>query len=109
MGGNDLEAAEIFLSSFNRIEKYLQNSFKLDKSIGFTNLVRKARANGDATIAKYEDDLIQIAQLRNAIVHETIAPDFIIAQPKKSSSIIPKKWAMSFVRRLCLLNKGHLC
>ena len=43
MGGNDLEAAEIFLSSFNRIEKYLQNSFKLDKSIGFTNLVRKAR------------------------------------------------------------------
>ena len=51
-----MEAAEIFLSSFNRIEKYLQNSFKLDKSIGFTNLVRKARANGDATIAKYEDD-----------------------------------------------------
>ena len=83
MGGNDLEAAEIFLSSFNRIEKYLQNSFKLDKSIGFTNLVRKARANGDATIAKYEDDLIQIAQLRNAIVHESIAPDFIIAQPNQ--------------------------
>ena len=43
MEGIDLQAAEIFLASFNRIEKYLQTSLSLDKSIGFTNMVRMAR------------------------------------------------------------------
>ena len=30
---------------------------------------------------KYEDDLLQLAQLRNAIVHDRIAVDFVIAEP----------------------------
>ena len=83
MKGIDLQAAEIFLASFNRIEKYLQTSLSLDKSIGFTNMVRMARKKENATVMKYEEDLMQIAQLRNAIVHERIAPDFIIAQPNQ--------------------------
>ena len=32
-------------------------------------------------IRKYEDDLLQLAQLRNAIVHDRIAVDFVIAEP----------------------------
>ena len=32
-------------------------------------------------IRKYEDDLLQLAQLRNAIVHDRIAIDFVIAEP----------------------------
>lgn len=34
-------------------------------------------------IAQFEEDLLQMAQLRNAIVHERIADDFVIAEPNE--------------------------
>ena len=32
---------------------------------------------------KYEEDLLQMAQLRNAIVHEKIGENFVIAEPNQ--------------------------
>ena len=51
------------------------------RNMGFTELVRRLAQRKQLMIRKYEDDLLQLAQLRNAIVHDRIAVDFVIAEP----------------------------
>ncbi|MFV0559548.1 MAG: CBS domain-containing protein [Enterococcus sp.] len=73
--------AEIFISSFNRIEKWMREHLNNPKNIGFTELVHRSSRRKDSPVAQFEEDLLQMAQLRNAIVHERIASDFVIAEP----------------------------
>ncbi|QIL46493.1 CBS domain-containing protein [Vagococcus coleopterorum] len=73
--------ANQFLASFNRIEKWLQDEYKRKPFPGFAELVRRLSKRKDLQVRKYHDDLLEIAQLRNAIVHDRIAPDFVIAEP----------------------------
>ncbi|WEG72628.1 CBS domain-containing protein [Vagococcus intermedius] len=76
------QQAEEFLAVFNRIEKWMRD--QLDRpSAGFTDMVRKLRPRRDLQVRKYHDDLLEIAQLRNAIVHDRISPDFVIAEPNE--------------------------
>lgn len=77
------EAAKIFLSSFNRIEKWMQREVNPINGMGFSQLVRKLSNQPILPIRKYENDLLQISQLRNAIVHDQIGEDFIIAEPNE--------------------------
>ncbi|EOT47631.1 MULTISPECIES: CBS domain-containing protein [Enterococcus] len=77
------EAAQLFLSSFNRIEKWLQQKNPTDQNLGFSQLVRILSDNPHLPVKKYEADLLQISQLRNAIVHDQIGDDFIIAEPNE--------------------------
>jgi predicted transcriptional regulator len=86
------EAADIFLSSFNRIEKWLKNELNNPKNMGFSQMVRKLSARQDLPVQKYENDLLQISQLRNAIVHEKIGENFVIAEPNQ--------WLINRIRKI---------
>ncbi|WP_207694944.1 CBS domain-containing protein [Enterococcus sp. DIV0212c] len=75
------ERAEEFLSSFNRIEKWFREQLNNPTSMGFSEMVRRLARKKDSQITLFQDDLLQMAQLRNAIVHERISTDFVIAEP----------------------------
>ena len=86
------EAADIFLSSFNRIEKWFRDELGNPKNMGFSQMVRKLCARRDLPVKKYENDLLQISQLRNAIVHEKISENFVIAEPNQ--------WLINRIRKI---------
>ena len=67
-----------FLSAFNNIDYALKTRYNLNRSMGFSEAVRKA-VSYNFTIRKYEDDLISYGRLRNATVHDN--GDFTIAEP----------------------------
>lgn len=73
--------SDVFLSSFNRIEKWMREEMGNTRNMGFTELVRRLARKKGSMVRKYEEDLFQMAQLRNAIVHERISEDFVIAEP----------------------------
>ncbi|WP_159721742.1 CBS domain-containing protein [Enterococcus sp. CSURQ0835] len=73
--------AETFLSSYNRIEKELKRQLGNPSSMGFSEMVRRLSKKRDNLVGAHENDLLQLAQLRNAIVHDQIADDFVIAEP----------------------------
>ncbi|MHC5267773.1 CBS domain-containing protein [Enterococcus sp. LJL98] len=77
------QQANTFLTSFNRIEKWLKEALDSPRNMGFTQMVRRLASRSDLPIKHYEEDLIQISQLRNAIVHEQVREDFIIAEPNQ--------------------------
>ncbi len=70
--------ASRFLSAFNNIDYAIKTRYNFNRSMGFSEAVRKAVAF-NYVIRKYEDDLIGYGRLRNAIVHDN--NDFIIAEP----------------------------
>ncbi|MGM9903987.1 CBS domain-containing protein [Enterococcus hirae] len=78
-----MKNSDVFLSSFNRIEKWMQEEMGNPRNMGFTELVRRLAQKKHQSIRNYEEDLLQLAQLRNAIVHDRIAVDFIIAEPNE--------------------------
>lgn len=67
-----------FLSAFNNIEYAIKTRYNMNRSMGFSEAVRKAVAF-NFTIRKYEDDLISYGRLRNAIVHDN--GEYVIAEP----------------------------
>ena len=67
-----------FLSAFNSIEYTIKTRYNMNRSMGFSVVVRKAVAF-NFTIRKYEDDLISYGRLRNAIVHDN--GEYVIAEP----------------------------
>lgn len=75
------ERADIFLSTFNRIEKELKNQLNNPSNMGFSEMVRRLSKRKGTLVGDNENDLLQLAQLRNAIVHDQIADDFVIAEP----------------------------
>lgn len=67
-----------FLSAFNNIEYALKTRYDFNRSMGFSECIRKA-VTFNYIVRKYEDDLVTFGRLRNAIVHGN--DDFIIAEP----------------------------
>ncbi len=67
-----------FLAAFNDIDYAIKTRYNFNRSMGFSEAVRKAVAY-NYTVRKYEDDLIGYGRLRNAIVHGN--DDFVIAEP----------------------------
>lgn len=86
------ERAKIFISTFNRIEKWMQIQLKSETTMGFSQMVRKLARNSDLPIKKFEDDLLQFSQLRNAIIHDQIGEDFVIAEPNE--------WVISRIQKI---------
>lgn len=86
------EIATAFLSSFNRIDKKMKEELSNPRNMGFSQMVRKLSIRKDLPIKKYENDLLQLSQLRNAIVHEQISEDFIIAEPNQ--------WALDRIHKI---------
>lgn len=78
-----MRKSEEFLNSFNRIEKWLRDQLGNPGSMGFSEMVRRLGRKSDLQVREFEDDLLQMAQLRNAIVHEKISDTFVIAEPNE--------------------------
>lgn len=70
-----------FIDAYNSIDYALKKRYNLNRSMGFSDLVRKA-ASLNYTVRKYEDDLVDYGRLRNAIIHNS--DDFVIAEPHDS-------------------------
>lgn len=77
------ERAEQFLNEFNQLEKFLKEELGAPANMGFAEVVRRLARQKNSPLDEYENDLLQMAQLRNAIVHEKIAEDFVIAEPNE--------------------------
>lgn len=71
--------AERFIDAFNSIDYTLRARYGLNRSMGFSDLIRKS-VSLNYVVRKYEDDLIDYGRLRNAIVHYG-TKDFVIAEP----------------------------
>jgi predicted transcriptional regulator len=74
--------AERFLTAYNRIEKHLAKfpGASANYHRGFSDLVRRC-AQSSAAVRHHESDLLQFAELRNAIVHDSVDPERAIAEP----------------------------
>lgn len=71
--------AQKFLTTFNKIDKELKNILQ-SNDVGFSKTVRILR-DSNAVVKRYSDDLLEFAELRNAIVHNTVEMDKSIAEP----------------------------
>ncbi len=101
--------SERFLTAFNRIEKRLRLIVNSGRSIGFSKMVRMLK-NTDAVVRRYSDDLLEYAELRNAIVHNKIDMTFSIAEPHDSvvfriesiekELVEPRKVAPQFINKV---------
>ncbi len=74
--------AERFIDAFNSIDYSLRARYGLNRSMGFSDLIRKS-VSLNYIVRKYEDDLIDYGRLRNAIVHQG-NKDFVIAEPHEN-------------------------
>ena len=74
----DLSNAQRFLQSYNNIDYTIRTRYNLNRSMGFSELIRRSVAL-NYIVRKYEDDLIDFGRLRNAIVHGN--EDYIMAEP----------------------------
>ncbi|WP_239724310.1 CBS domain-containing protein [Mammaliicoccus sp. R-M62] len=77
-----------FINSFNKIENTLKeltgNTTSDAKNIPFTSMIQKAKRS-NAVIRRFESDLREFAELRNAIVHDSRGHDHAIAEPHLST------------------------
>lgn len=87
-----MNRSEIFLNSFNRIEKWLRKQLDFPSNMGVSEMIRRIKKKSDFPISEVEYDLIEFSQLRNAIVHNKIKPDFIIAEPNQ--------WAVDRIKEI---------
>ncbi|WP_342508019.1 CBS domain-containing protein [Sporosarcina sp. FSL K6-2383] len=69
-----------FIIAFNRIEKSMEKISGLSSYMPFSRLIDKTK-NINAVIRKFEVDLRECADLRNAIVHRRTDVDYAIAEP----------------------------
>lgn len=71
--------SERFITAFNRIDKALKSQLH-KKEMGFSRAVR-VLSDSNATVKRYYDDLLEFAELRNAIIHNRIDVSYAIAEP----------------------------
>ena len=78
-----MENSKRFLNAYTKIEMTLCEMLQV-KHMSFTQLLTKA-ARVNATVNHYQYDLIEFAQLRNAITHNRVgSQDDVIAEPHTS-------------------------
>lgn len=83
--GEELQRGERFLAAYNVIEQAMQRrSGDVGSKEGFRRLVDQL-SDRDWTVREFRDDLIEFAELRNAIVHERTRPGYLIAVPLKGT------------------------
>lgn len=80
MGSN----ADTFLSAYNRIDQFLNRWKEGDDYIPFASLVNYF-SKRNAVIKRFQNDLLEFAELRNAIVHNRVTPNYVIAEPHEET------------------------
>lgn len=69
-----------FLFAYNRIEQTMEKMSGVNGYMPFSRLIDKTK-HLNAVIRKYEQDLREYADLRNAIVHHRTDIEYVIAEP----------------------------
>ena len=69
-----------FIVAYNRIEKVLAEKADVNGYSPFYRLIDKVKIT-NSVVRKYEDDLREFGDLRNAIVHDRTGIDYVIAEP----------------------------
>ena len=70
--------AKRFIAAYNRLDQGLREIYSIKRSLTFSDMIRKV-ATVNTVVSRFEEDLIDYARLRNAIVHKS--GDEIIAEP----------------------------
>lgn len=68
-----------FIEAYNGIDKALRTQYNFKTTISFTDLIRRC-SSLNHVIKTYEDDLVDFARLRNAIIHNSNSNQ-VIAEP----------------------------
>ena len=71
--------AKRFINAFNQIDYALRTQHNFKRSMGFSDMIRRA-VSINHLVRKYEEDLIDYGRLRNAIIHNSNDEE-IIAEP----------------------------
>lgn len=77
---SDQSAATRFLRAFHSIEQHLKRTVRADRFESFATTLRHA-AKSDPAVRRRETDLLEYAELRNAIVHREMGDGAPIAEP----------------------------
>lgn len=77
----ELDRGERFLAAFTVIEQTLRRKWKGSSGRESVRRMVDGLSKSDATIRRFRDDVAEFSELRNAIVHERISPDYLIAVP----------------------------
>lgn len=80
-----------FIAAYNAIDARMRAIYKGKGTPGFADLVRRL-APEQSTLAKYEEELIAFARLRNAIVHNTV-DNRVIAEPTDEATALMRRIA----------------
>ncbi|GGM19173.1 hypothetical protein GCM10011351_01280 [Paraliobacillus quinghaiensis] len=75
-----MKNSERFIIAFNKIEKFFEKEINEKKYIPFYRSVQLLK-HTNATIDRYQDDLVEYSELRNAIIHERTEAHYAIAEP----------------------------
>lgn len=76
----DKQNSERFLIAFNKIEKIMKGMVDQNGHISFFKAIELSKKE-HAAIRKYEDELREFGDLRNAIVHHRTEVEYVIAEP----------------------------
>lgn len=76
----EMQNSDRFLAAFNRIEAYLKEEGDVSKYEGFSKALNKAIYK-NPMIKNFKEDLEKYSNLRNIIIHESIKPNYVIAEP----------------------------
>ena len=71
------------LAHFNRIEKWMRERLNNPVNMGFSEMTRRLSRKEKDRLLNLKRICFKWLQLRNAIVHERIADDFVIAEPNE--------------------------
>ncbi len=97
MAEQNLKAAEDFISAFNTIEAELKRMYERDERwVTFSQLVISLQQK-HSVVRRYANDLLEFAELRNAIVHSR-RENSLIAYPLESTVHEIKKIVEAILR-----------
>jgi len=82
--------AERFVNAYNLLDHSLRTQYNFKTNISFSDLIRRC-ATLNQVIRSYEDDLIDFARLRNAIIHSR--NEQVIAEPHEDVVVLMEKVA----------------
>ncbi len=69
-----------FIQTFQALEKYMADHVETNRRVGFSESVRLLERT-DKVVARHAKDLLELAELRNAIVHDPTPDQRVIAEP----------------------------
>jgi len=82
--------ASRFVNAYNLLDHSLRTQYNFKTNISFSDLIRRT-ASLNQVVRLYEDDLIDLARLRNAIIHSK--SEQVIAEPHENVVTLMEKVA----------------